>query len=75
MKRRAFLALAAGTSAATLARPGVVRAQGTAGATSVLRFVPQSDLTLLDPVFNTALVTRNHGMMVYDQPAGLCRRT
>ncbi len=69
MKRRDFLLAAAGAS--VLARPGVVRAQGTAGATSVLRFVPQSDLTLLDPVFNTALVTRNHGMMVYDQLYGL----
>ena len=71
MERRNFLALAAGASAAALARPGIVRAQGTAGAHSVLRFVPQSDLTLLDPVFNTALVTRNHGMMVYDQLYGL----
>src|SRR5690348_1107348 len=71
VKRRDFLALAAGASSSTLARPSVVRAQGTAGATTVLRFVPQSDLTLLDPVFNTALVTRNHGMMVYDQLYGL----
>ncbi len=71
VKRRDLLALAGGASAAALARPGVVRAQGTAGATAVLRFVPQSDLTLLDPVFNTALVTRNHGMMVYDQLYGL----
>ena len=71
MKRRDILALAAGVSTSVLARPGVVRAQGTAGATAVLRFVPQSDLTLLDPVFNTALVTRNHGMMVYDQLYGL----
>nr|WP_158746522.1 ABC transporter substrate-binding protein [Acidisphaera sp. L21] len=71
LKRRNFLALAAGASASTLARPNVVRAQGSAGASSVLKFVPQSDLTLLDPVFNTALVTRNHGMMVYDQLYGL----
>ncbi len=71
MNRREFLALAAGVSSSVLARPGVVRAQGTAGAVSVLRFVPQSDLTLLDPVFNTALVTRNHGMLVYDQLYGL----
>ena len=71
MKRRDLLTMAAGVSASALAAPSVVRAQGTAGATSVLRFVPQSDLTLLDPVFNTALVTRNHGMMVYDQLYGL----
>ena len=71
MNRRHFLALAATASGAALACPSVVRAQGTPGATSVLKFVPQSDLTLLDPVFNTALVTRNHGMMVYDQLYGL----
>ena len=71
MKRRDFLVLGAGIPAFALARPGVVRAQGTAGASSVLRFIPQADLTLLDPVFNTALVTRNHGMMVYDQLYGL----
>ena len=71
MKRRDLLTITAGVSASVLAGPSVVRAQGTTGATSVLRFVPQSDLTLLDPVFNTALVTRNHGMMVYDQLYGL----
>ncbi|MBI0538149.1 ABC transporter substrate-binding protein [Roseomonas sp. KE2513] len=67
MKRRDVLAF----SAAALAAPSVVRAQGTPGARSVLRFVPQTDLALLDPVFNTALVTRNHAMMVYDQLYGL----
>ncbi len=36
-----------------------------------VRFVPQSDLALLDPVFNTALVTRNHGFLVFDQLYGL----
>ncbi len=71
MKRRDVLGLVAAGAVSTLARPGVARAQGTAGAKGVLRFVPQSDLTLLDPVFNTALVTRNHGMMVYDQLYGL----
>ncbi len=71
MQRRDVMRGALATAAASLARPGLIRAQGTAGATSVLRFVPQSDLTLLDPVFNTALVTRNHGMMVYDQLYGL----
>lgn len=67
MKRREMLAF----PAAVLAAPSVVRAQGTAGARSLLRFVPQADLALLDPVFNTALVTRNHAMMVYDQLYGL----
>ncbi|RVT98606.1 ABC transporter substrate-binding protein [Rhodovarius crocodyli] len=63
MKRRDFLAGAAG--AATLSAP--------AGAqpAKVVKFVPQADLALLDPVFTTGLVTRNHGFLVYDQLYGL----
>ena len=37
----------------------------------VLRFVPQTDLTVLDPVFTTAYITRHHAMMIYDQLYGL----
>jgi peptide/nickel transport system substrate-binding protein len=58
MKRRAFLA----ASAAGLALPAVTRAANQ----SVLKFIPQSDLVVLDPVWTTAYVTRNHGYMVYD---------
>ena len=58
MRRRTFLA----ASAATLALPAVVRAQGK----SVLKFIPQSDLAILDPIWTTAYVTRNHGYMVFD---------
>ena len=32
----------------------------------MLKFVPQSDLTVLDPVWTTAPVVRNHGYMVFD---------
>lgn len=31
-----------------------------------LRVVPQANLTILDPIWTTAFVTRNHGFMVYD---------
>ena len=31
-----------------------------------LRFIPQANLTVLDPVWTTAFVTRNHGYMIYD---------
>jgi peptide/nickel transport system substrate-binding protein len=34
--------------------------------TATLRFVPQANLTLLDPVFTTATVTNNHGYYVFD---------
>ncbi len=66
MKRRDLLTAAAGT-AATLALPNLAAAQNKV----TVRFVPQSDLALLDPVFNTALVTRNHGFLVFDQLYGL----
>ena len=31
-----------------------------------LRFVPQTDVQVLDPMWTTAYVTRNHGYMVFD---------
>ena len=37
----------------------------------MLRFIPQSDLTVLDPVWTTAYVTRNHGFAVFDTLYGL----
>jgi peptide/nickel transport system substrate-binding protein len=58
MRRRTFLA----ASAATLALPAVTQAESK----RVLKFIPQSDLAVLDPVWTTAYVTRNHGYMVYD---------
>ncbi|MCW3473765.1 ABC transporter substrate-binding protein [Limobrevibacterium gyesilva] len=58
MKRRAFIA----TSAAALALPSVVRAQKQ----STLKFIPQIDLSFLDPHWTTAYVTRNHGYLVFD---------
>ena len=32
----------------------------------MLKFIPQSDVTMLDPIWTTAYVTRNHGFMVFD---------
>lgn len=48
--------------AAALSAPRAVGAQ----ASRVLKFVPNSDLAILDPVFTAAFVTRLHGLMVYD---------
>src|SRR6202171_1578457 len=31
----------------------------------VLKFVPQADLRILDPITTTAYITRNHGYMIY----------
>jgi len=63
MRRRSFLA----TSAAGLALPSVVRAQRG----NVLKFIPQSDVTILDPIWTTAYVSRNHGLMVFDTLYGM----
>jgi peptide/nickel transport system substrate-binding protein len=32
----------------------------------VLKFVPEADLRILDPITTTAYITRNHGYMIYD---------
>ena len=66
MQRRALLTGAAGLGVAALSRPAVLRAQGTPGASQLLKFIPQADLTVLDPHWTTAYVTRNHGFMVFD---------
>ena len=31
-----------------------------------MRFIAQSDLRVLDPIWTTAYITRNHGYMVFD---------
>ena len=31
-----------------------------------LRFVPHADLKIVDPIWTTAYITRNHGYMIYD---------
>jgi peptide/nickel transport system substrate-binding protein len=63
MRRRTFLA----ASATTLALPGVTRA----ASKQVLRFVPQADLAVLDPILTTAGVTRSHGYLVFDTLYGV----
>ncbi len=63
LSRRSFLA----ASGATLAMPSLSRAADA----RVLKFIPQSDLTILDPIWTTAYVTRNHGLMVFDTLYGI----
>ena len=63
MHRRNLLAGAAGVPLlAGLSRPALAQAN----ASRVLRFVPQSDVTVLDPILTTAYVTRHHGYAVWD---------
>jgi len=63
MKRRNFVTGAA----VTLSLPRIARAQSR----SVLKFVPQADLTILDPITSVSYVTRNHAMLVFDTLYGV----
>ena len=67
MRRRGFLG---GASAAAVAAPTRFAIAQPASA-RVLRFVPGASLTLLDPIFTTAVVTVNHGWAIYDALFGI----
>ena len=41
-------------------------AQSNLPANKVFRFVPHANLAVLDPIWTTAYVTRNHAYMIYD---------
>src|ERR1700693_5817810 len=58
MKRRQLIA----ASAAALALPSLARGEES----SVLKFVPLSDLASLDPISSLTYTTRSHGFMVFD---------
>ena len=62
MHRRTFLAGAAAGALVAASAP-YVHAQKKGG---TLKFVPHADLKILDPVWTTAYITRNHGYMIYD---------
>ena len=68
MQRRGFLAataagaFAAGTRSSWAATPSSPK---------VLRFIPQADLSSIDPVWTSATVAFNHGLMVYDNLYGI----
>jgi len=62
LTRRQFVAGATAATAAAVAAPAV-HAQKRGG---TLRFVAQADLKILDPVWTTAYITRNHSYLVYD---------
>jgi peptide/nickel transport system substrate-binding protein len=57
IRRRTLLAAASALAAPRIGRGAEQR---------VLKFIPQSDLSVLDPIWTAAYVTRNHGMMVFD---------
>jgi peptide/nickel transport system substrate-binding protein len=63
VSRRQLLA----ASAVALAAPRIARAQGS----RLLKFIPQSDLSVLDPIWSGAYVVRNHGLLVFDTLYGI----
>ena len=65
MQRRTLL-----TGAAALAAAPFSKARA-ASAANTVRFVPQADLSSIDPVWTTATVAFNHGLMVYDTLYGI----
>ena len=66
LSRRSVLS-AAGTALLPLAAPHVSRAAGI----RTLRFVPQANLSVLDPVFASAAVAMGHGYCVFDTLYGV----
>src|SRR5260370_34327597 len=64
--RQVVRGAAAAAAAATLGAPSV-RAQKDS---QTLRFIAEADLKVLDPIWTTAYITRNHGYLVYDTLIG-----
>src|SRR5215813_13046483 len=63
LSRRQLLGGTVATAAAvTLGAPAIHAQKGR----RTLRFVAQADLKVVDPVWTTALITQNHGYLVYD---------
>jgi peptide/nickel transport system substrate-binding protein len=53
---------------AALAAPAIAKAQAQG---RLLRFIPQGNLANIDPVWSTTVISRNHGLMIYDTLFGL----
>jgi peptide/nickel transport system substrate-binding protein len=58
-------------AAAALAAPSISRG----AAAAALKFIPQSDLTILDPIISTVSTVHNHGYMVFDTLFGMDSNT
>ena len=57
------IAAAVAAAVTVLAASGAAQAQGDP---KVLRIVPHANLAILDPIWTTAYMSRNHGYMIYD---------
>jgi peptide/nickel transport system substrate-binding protein len=61
--RREFLMGTAAMSAVTVGGEAIAQQPKRGG---VLRYVPIGDLKVIDPIWTTAYITRDHGYMIYD---------
>jgi peptide/nickel transport system substrate-binding protein len=71
LSRRQVLGGAAATAATIALDVPAIHAKKSAG---TIRFVAQADLKVLDPVWTTGYITRNHGYLVYDTLFGTDER-
>jgi peptide/nickel transport system substrate-binding protein len=61
-RRHVLRGAAAAAATMTLSAPSIHAQKDR----QILRFVAEADLKILDPVWTTAYITRNHGYLVYD---------
>ena len=71
MDRRTFLKHAAGAAALTATGGIATPALSQRAAMRTLRLVPQSDVANFDPIWNTAYIARNAGVLVWDMLYGI----
>ena len=68
MDRRKFLAgTASVAAAASITKPAIVQAQ----ANRVIKFVPEADIVIFDPVVTPSAQTREHAWLIYDTLYGV----
>ena len=68
--RRAFIRGSAAT-AAVVSAPGLLKAQPAPARARTLRAVLHGDLQVFDPIWTTANMTGNHGLLIYDTLFGM----
>src|SRR5215469_2155433 len=71
MNRRAFLKSAAGAGALAAAASLPTPAVSQRAAARALRLVPHADLANFDPIWTTAYIARNAGLLVWDMLYGM----
>src|SRR6201986_5459397 len=65
ISRRKFSGIALSLALSALARPAIITTPALAAGKTLLVKM-HSDLRVIDPLFTTAYITRDHGYMVYD---------